>query len=53
MSTTKEHIVQTSSNGWIRLALLISAMAALISSIETTATFASDLEAGSLRWSLN
>jgi hypothetical protein len=45
--------MQGSSNGWIRLALLISAAAALISSIGTIAGFVSDLEAGSLRWSVS
>jgi hypothetical protein len=44
--------MQTSSNGWVRLGLLISAIVALFSAIATVGDFVTDLRGGGLNWSL-
>jgi hypothetical protein len=44
--------VAASTNGWLRLAALVSAIVALVSGLKTIRDFLRDLEAGQLRWSL-
>jgi hypothetical protein len=43
--------MQTSSNGWVRLAVLISAIVAFFSAIATIGDFITDLKGGGLNWS--
>lgn len=41
----------TSSNGWLRLVSLFSALVAFVNGFKTVGDFLRDLEAGQLRWS--
>jgi hypothetical protein len=42
----------TSSNGWLRLAALVSAIVAFVRGLKTVRDFLTDLEGGQLRWSI-
>ncbi len=45
--------MQQSSNGWLRLAALLSAIVSLLGAIKTIGDFFADLGGGDLRWSLS
>lgn len=44
--------MENSSNGWIRLALLTSAVVALVGAIKTILRFLADFGDGRLKWAL-
>lgn len=44
--------MQSSSNGWVRLGLLISAIVVFFGAIVTIGDFVTDLKGGGLNWSL-
>jgi hypothetical protein len=43
--------MERSTNGWLRLAVLSSAVMALISAVRTIGDFLADIAGGGLRWS--